>query len=216
MPQLILYHFPPSAPSRAALLAIRNIGLDAEIREVNLFQKEQLNADFVKVNPQHTVPTLDDNGFVLWESRAIAQYLAESKASDLYPKDIQQRAIVNQRLYFDLGTLYTRIRAICYPVLFLGETTVPEDKRTQLAQALEWLNGFLEGHDWVAGNNLTIADLSILSSVSSIIHVGADVSEYKNISAWYERCRGLPGFDENDKGAKVFGEAVKGKLKEKF
>lgn len=48
-------------------------------------------------------------------SRAIAIYLVETYGKDdsLYPKDLQQRAIVNQRLYFDHGVLYTRVRAIC-------------------------------------------------------------------------------------------------------
>lgn len=89
------------------------------MKEVNLFQKEQINPEFIKINPQHCVPTMDDDGFVLWESRAIAQYLVESKAPDsgLYPSDIQERALTNQRLYFDLGTLYTRIRAICVNIL---------------------------------------------------------------------------------------------------
>lgn len=83
---------------------------------MNLFQKEQLHGNFTQVNPQHTVPTIDDNGFILWESRAIGAYLADSRhpnGHSLYPKDIKQRAIIDQRLQFDCGTLYPRIRAIC-------------------------------------------------------------------------------------------------------
>lgn len=67
------------------------------------------------MNPQHTVPTLDDDGFILSESRAIAIYLIEKYFPDghsLYPKDAKQRALINQFLQFDCATLYQRIRAV--------------------------------------------------------------------------------------------------------
>lgn len=64
----------------------------------------------VQLNPQHCIPTLDDNELVLWESRVILTYLASTYGKDdaLYPKDIRTRAMVDQRLHFDLGTLYCR------------------------------------------------------------------------------------------------------------
>lgn len=118
MSNIKLYHFPPSAPSRGALLAARALEIPLSVEIVDLFKKEQLSESFLKINPQHCVPTLDDNGYVLWESRAISCYLADKYGKDdlLYPKDLQKRGLVNQRLYFDSSTLYVKIRAICVSI----------------------------------------------------------------------------------------------------
>ena len=54
------------------------------------------------------VPTLNDNGFIVTESRPIATYLSEKYGKDdkLYPKDLGVRSTVDARLYFDIGTFY--------------------------------------------------------------------------------------------------------------
>ena len=60
------------------------------------------------MNPQHTIPTMKDGDFCMNESRPIATYLASKYGKDdkLYPKDVTTRAIVDQRLYFDMGVFY--------------------------------------------------------------------------------------------------------------
>lgn len=83
---------------------------------MNLFEKEQLNDEFLKVNPQHTVPVLVDGDYILSESRAIATYLAEKtypNGHSLYPLDAKKRGIINNRLHYDATVVYPRIRAIC-------------------------------------------------------------------------------------------------------
>lgn len=62
----------------------------------------------LKLNPQHTVPTMVDDGMTLWESRAIITYLCNQYApnSSLYPSDVHDRALVDRWLQFDLGTLF--------------------------------------------------------------------------------------------------------------
>lgn len=98
----------------------------------------------------------------------------------------------------------------------MGETKISEEKRKQLTEAFEFLEKFLENCEWFAGDSLTLADLAILSSMSSIVHVGADLSKFKKLNSWYEKCKNLPGFQENDEGAKIFGLKVKGNLTEKL
>lgn len=77
---------------------------------MDMMNGENMEEYYLKINPQHTIPTLDDNGFYLNESRAIASYLAETRApgSALFPKDPKEQAIINQRLYYDMGTLFPK------------------------------------------------------------------------------------------------------------
>lgn len=64
------------------------------------------------MNPQHTIPTLVDDDFIIWDSHAIAGYLVGKYSSDddsLYPKEPKKRALVDQRLHFDSGILFPRV-----------------------------------------------------------------------------------------------------------
>ena len=105
-----LYHMDLSAPCRAVRLTAKMVGVELNLKELNLMAGEQMNPDFIKINPQHNIPTIDDNGFYLNESRAICGYLVHEYAKDdtLYPKEAKKRALVDQRLYFDMGVFYQR------------------------------------------------------------------------------------------------------------
>ncbi|XP_058819899.1 glutathione S-transferase 1-1-like [Topomyia yanbarensis] len=218
MAPLVLYHFPVSPPSRSVLLVIRNLELDVEIKVLNLMAGEHMQEDFIKINPQHTVPTIVDDEYVLWESKAIITYLVEqyNPESDLYPTDPKLRGIVNQRLYFDSTVLYARVFSAVVPVMRQAATSIPQEKKDAIKDALRTLDGYLDGQDWTTGENCTVADLCLLATVSTIDKIGLDLSEFDNVSAWYDRCSSLPGYDENGEGAEAFGGFIKSKLDEPF
>ena len=71
-----LYYMSLSAPCRAVLLTAKMAGVEVNLKTVNLMTGEHMKPEFLKINPQHTVPCLDDSGFVLTESRAICACLA--------------------------------------------------------------------------------------------------------------------------------------------
>lgn len=206
---------------------------------MDVFNREHLKPEFVKINPQHSLPTIDDNGFLLWEAGAISTYLADTKSpgSSLYPTDPKQRAVVSQRLFFDSTYFYIPMVSIVVstsnlfmpikyvnikisqfpqlPIVLKGETTVVEEKRKLLNDAFKYLDTYLTGQQWVAGANVTIADLHLLASVSSFAQMGANLSAYPNVTAWLDRCKTLPGYAENEEGAKILGDFVKSKLTDK-
>ncbi|XKL62081.1 hypothetical protein PGB90_001914 [Kerria lacca] len=202
-----LYYTPGSAPCRSILLTAKALGLDLNLKLVNLFEGEHLKPEFLKLNPQHTVPTLVDNEFSIWESRAVIAYLVEKYGKDdsLYPKDPQKRALVLQRLFFDATTLYQRFGDAYYPLIF-GGAPITDDKLKKLEEAFEFLNTFLAGNEFVAGNNITIADISLVASVTTVQSTDFDISKYPNVIRWLEKCKSsLPDYEEaNAKGVETF------------
>lgn len=159
------------------------------------------------MNPQHTIPTIDDNGFYLWESRAIMAYFVEQygKNDSLYPKDPKKRAIVNQRLFFDANCLYQAFAEYFYPTVFAGAAK-DKTKFEKLEQTVAFLDKFLEGENYAAGKTLTIADLTLATTVSNFELTDLDLNKYKNVSKWFQRVKTeIVKYEEiNGAGLKAF------------
>nr|QLI62209.1 glutathione S-transferase 13 [Streltzoviella insularis] len=208
------YYLPPSPPCRAVIMTARVLGIDLDLIVTNIMEGQHMTAEYLKMNPQHTIPTMDDNGFILWESRAIMTYLVSAYGSDdtLYPKNARLRALVDQRLYFDLGTLYQRYLDLYAPILFKGEE-YDDEKADKLNEALDWLNTMLEGKTFVAGDNLTIADISIVVTFTNLEALDYDLNAYDNVKKWFARTKKALepyGYKEIDQsGAQILASLLK-------
>nr|WEU54063.1 glutathione s-transferase delta-2 [Protohermes costalis] len=217
-PEIDIYYFPPSPPCRSVLMVGKALGIKFNLKNLNVLEGEHMSPDFVKINPQHTIPTINDNGLIIWESRPIMSYLVDMYGKDdsLYPKDPQQRVVVDQRLYFDMGTLYQRFVDYFFPVIAAGATPDPV-KKDRVEEALQFLEQFLENTDWVAGNQMTIADIAIVVTIATAEAVGFDISKYPKISAWYERCQSDMAYmgyeDINQSGANMIGGMFRSKIR---
>ncbi|XP_062123431.1 glutathione S-transferase 1-1-like [Drosophila sulfurigaster albostrigata] len=180
-------------------MSIKNgLGIELNKKLLSLPEGEHLKPEFVKINPQHTIPTIVDNGFALWESRAILVYLAQKFGKDdsLFPKDLQKQAVVNQRLYFDSGVLMKAF-ADYYVVQYLLKQPADPEKFKKCEEAFSFFNTFLEGQLYAAGDKLTVADISLLASVSTFEALGFKISEYPNVDKWYANAKKvIPGFAE--------------------
>nr|AWX68886.1 glutathione S-transferase delta 3 [Heortia vitessoides] len=211
-----LYYTPGSAPCRLVLLVAAALNVPLQLQPTDLGAGEHLTPDFLKINPQHTVPTIVDDGFSLWESRAISRYLINKYGGEnLYPQDPRTRALVDQRLDFDLGTLYPRFAQYFYPQVF-GGAPVGEDLLQKLEEALQFLDTFLEGQTYAVGPDLTLADLALVATVSTIDASGISVKPYANLDRWFDLVkRTAPNYEEaNGKGIEMF-KAMVAQLKAK-
>ena len=103
-----LYHTEMSAACRSVRLTAKMLGVELNLKVIDLQSGDQMKPEFIKINPQHNIPTMVDDGFAMNESRAICGYLVQKYGKDdsLYPKDPKARAVVDQRLYFDMGVFY--------------------------------------------------------------------------------------------------------------
>ncbi|XP_032680520.1 glutathione S-transferase 1-1-like [Odontomachus brunneus] len=214
------YYLPPSPPCRSVLLLAKALGVHFNFKIVNVLKGEHMSPEFLQINPQHMIPTIDDNGFVLWESRPIMAYLVSKYARNdsLYPKDPKQRAVVDQMMYFDAGSLFTSIGQCYIPVARGLSHSVNEADLERAEKSFEVLNSFLEGKQFAAGDNLTIADFTISTSICFAQTFDFDISRYDNVAAYYDRCKESLekfGFEEvHAFGVKIFSEMYHANLQE--
>ncbi|XP_076620260.1 glutathione S-transferase 1-1-like [Colletes latitarsis] len=215
MAKIILYSDELSPPCRAVLLTAKAIGLELDIRETSLSSRDHMKEDYLKINPQHTIPTINDNGFILAESHAIACYLVDkyAKNDSLYPKDLQKRALINQLLIFNAELHFSPAKRVFKPIIFLDHKTISEEGLTALKEAFEYMDKRLEGRKWLVGDSYTLADLCSSATASST-SVVINLDDYPNVKAWLQRCeKELPGYKEvNLPGVTKLHAAIRAKL----
>jgi glutathione S-transferase len=91
-----LYMHPVSTTSRPVMQFIADNKIDVDMQVVDILKGEQYEPAYSKINPNHLIPMLEDGDFRLTESAAILRYLAEKAGLAAYPKDLKQRARVNE------------------------------------------------------------------------------------------------------------------------
>ncbi|KAF5279728.1 hypothetical protein FQA39_LY05418 [Lamprigera yunnana] len=206
---LKLYTLDYSPPSRAVLLTAEALNIELEEITVNLKKLENFKAEFVQINPQHTIPTLNDDGFIVWDSHAINAYLVRKYGENdfLYSEESHQRAIIDQRLHFDSCNMFGLLRVVARPIIYRGSKTISQYLIEEVNESYEILNNFLKNSKWVAGDRLSIADFSLISTVTSIdVLIPIDLNKYTNIDSWLKRARSLPYYHINQKGVDDFKE----------
>lgn len=187
-----LYYTETSSQSTSIRMIAAALGIELNLKLVNLKAGDHLAPEFVQLNPQHTIPTLVDNGFAVWETRAIQTYLVDKygKPNDsLLPADAQTRAIINQRLYFDVDLLYRHYYSALIPFVFARQPPSAE-ALAKVQAAVDLLNTFLVGKEWLAGGESpTVADYALSSTALGVQLLDVDFGQASNVTRWLANCK---------------------------
>ena len=180
---------------RRVRLTAAVLGLQLEEEVLDLAKGEHKKPEFMALNPNGAIPALVDDGFVLTESRAIMQYLAAKKPeSGLLPRDEQARADVTRWQFWDashfspqLGTF--TFQKIIKPMMGIGapDAAKVEEALTNFRRYADVLNKRLEGKQYVVGNSVTVADLTLASSLMYAEQTEVPLAEFPHLQAWFSR-----------------------------
>ncbi|KAL5283281.1 GstD1.2 family protein [Megaselia abdita] len=206
-----LYGKSGAASCRAILMVAKAVKKEVKIRDVDVMSGEHVSENFSQLNPEKTIPVFIDDGFVISDSRAAMMYLADQYGHHdfLYPKDPKQRALVNQRLLFYMGTLYQRLTDYYGPQI-KDKSSADSEKWKLMEESMGCLDIYLKGNGFAAGEKMTIADLGLLSTVSNYDAIQFDLSKYINVSRWYANIKDTaPGAELNKIGCQLFTEFLR-------
>ncbi|XP_055596788.1 glutathione S-transferase 1-like [Uranotaenia lowii] len=199
MAPIVLYTTRRTPAGRAVEITAKMIGLELDVKIVDLVNKEHLTAEFLKLNPQHTVPTIVDNGVALFDSHAIIIYLVSKYGKDdsLYPKDLVTQARINAMLHFESGILFARLRGMLEPIFYKGSAEVPQEKLDAIHGAYDLLEATLQS-DFLVGNSLTLADISCSTSLSTLATLfPIDAGKCPKLVAYLKHLESaIPGYQE--------------------
>lgn len=200
-----LYQNPLSPNVRRVRLTAAVLGIELEEKLLDFSKGEHKNPEYLALNPNGAVPTLVDGDFVLTESRSIMQYLASKKPeSGLLPKDEAARADVTRWQFWDAAHFSPQLGTYTFEKLIKGMVGLGEPDVAKLTEALAnfrrfgaVLNQRLEGRQYVVGNGLTLADLTLASSLMYAKQTEVPLAEFPNVDRWFGRITALDGWKKS-------------------
>ena len=200
-----LYVAPPSPRAFKVLALAKHLNLDYELKPVDLIKGDQQRPEFVALNPNRKMPVLEDDGFVLWESNAILQYLAAKRPeSGLLPSDPRRRADVSRWQFWEAAHWDPACSTLLFEHLVKkffgqGEADPAEVKKGEenFHRYAAVLNGTLVGRKFVTGETLTVADFSLGPWLNYAQVARYPIDGYPEVRRWHAALMELPAWQQS-------------------
>jgi glutathione S-transferase len=217
---LMLFHHPSCPHSRFVRLVLEEFGLEVRLSEVKAWERRE---DFLMLNPAGTTPVLVEDGAPPVPGAAIiAEYLNERRGAAaaqpvLMPREPGARVEVRRLMSWFNDKFFTEasgplVTERIYKRFMRAsdgggppDTEIMRAARSNIKYHLSYIGWLVRKRDWLAGDNLTYADLSAAAHLSAVDYLG-DVpwDADKTARTWYARIKSRPSFRA------LLGEALPG------
>ncbi|XP_050308623.1 glutathione S-transferase 1-like [Anthonomus grandis grandis] len=206
-----LYMVEGSPVANAILMAARAFDVELELQQLDFAKQEYLEDWYLQINPAHTVPALDDDGFIVWDSHVILIYLAETygSSSTLFSNIPKVKYKILQMLNFNCGTVFRRLSDCLRPIFYENQKTIEQKYLESLKDSYKVLERILESSKFMAADTMTIADISLFSSiaVTDLILPVTDV-EYPRLREWLIDMKNTDLYKAGEQGVDTLKNAL--------
>ena len=178
-------------------IALEELGIPYEVHPVNLAKNEQMTPEFVKLNPNHKIPVIDDGGQVIWESGAILLHLGEKHDPKgvILPKDPRKRMEAIQYAFFQTGGVGPNLGRLGAALRKEGEKNqemiqIFPGEMARLYGVID--RSLADGREYLAGP-YSIGDIMHYGWLRFVLNLKApDLMKLPRVVAWLERIGNRP------------------------
>lgn len=203
---LKLYGTGESTSTRRVCIVLREKKIPFELINIDLMKGEHKSPQYLEKQPFGQIPYIDDNGLILFESRAICRYLAAKyadKGIPLLPTGLKQKAVFEQAASVELNNFEPYVNRAVAEVVYKPYLGLPPDQLVfndliaQLSTKLDAYEAILSKTKYLAGNEISLADLFHLPSGSMLKIAGSEVMtdpSRPNVARWWNDLTDRPSW----------------------
>jgi len=194
------YTNPVSPNCRKVDAVAKQLGIELHVKPIDVRKGENRRPEYLAINPNGKIPTLVDGDIILWESNAIQCYIASKKDNDLWPKTNLRYEIMKwqawELAHFGAAGRALAFQRIIKPLLGIG---TPDEARcaeeeVNFKRYAAVLDGALEGKRFICGDQLTLADFCVASSLTFAEHAKLPLGDFGQVRRWLASLDEQPGW----------------------
>lgn len=197
---MITIHGQKASRAFRALWLAEEIGLDYELREVDLFSGAHKSPEYRAINPLGQIPAMTDGDFSMGESLAINLYLARKYGGELGPASLDEEGQMMQWTFWAATSIEPLLMPIIHHCIIMPpdmrDDAEVEAALNRLARPIGVLEDYLTDRDYLVAERFTVADLNVAAVLSMLVVADQNTESFgQSFASWLGRCLARPACD---------------------